>query len=308
MAISSVLSSFIFNLLSAIHSATSSIQSFKQQARTGKSEGTRELWSWESAAKKWYEIPDWQITVLKGCINSVYKLSHAFYLSVCLYLSVFLSSLPPPPPPPPPPLFLILFPPVEGVNKMGPGNLRPKARARRPRPTPSKAISKPSAADDLQTTSTLSVQDVCFLFSFFWGVKGVGVVLYVRNELIWYIMVTALTAWCLTLSHLLQVWGAWGSNPGRHRSHISPSSPAFPSYISGVHDFWVRFLHICDCFINLPLRWSHSVFVDGAFWVRFCCQHSPVKQESKQPTNHHWQYSLIYLVNNVCLCQILSLL
>ena len=66
MAISSVLSSFIFNLLSPICSATSSIQSFKQQARTGKSEGTLDLWSWESSAKKWYEIPDWQITVLKG--------------------------------------------------------------------------------------------------------------------------------------------------------------------------------------------------------------------------------------------------
>ena len=43
MAMSSLLSSFIFNLLSLIHSATSSIQSFKQQARTGKSEGTLDL-------------------------------------------------------------------------------------------------------------------------------------------------------------------------------------------------------------------------------------------------------------------------
>ena len=71
MAISSVLSSFIFNLLSPIHSATSSIQSFKQQARTGKSEGTLDLWSWESSAKKWYERRDWQITVLRGCVYRV---------------------------------------------------------------------------------------------------------------------------------------------------------------------------------------------------------------------------------------------
>ena len=70
MAISSVLSSFIFNLLSPIHSATSSIQSFKQQAKTGKSEGTLDLWSWELSAKK-YEWPDWQITVLKGCVYRV---------------------------------------------------------------------------------------------------------------------------------------------------------------------------------------------------------------------------------------------
>ena len=67
IAVSSVLSFFIFNLLSPIHSATSSIQSFKQKARTGKSEGTLHLWSWESRAKKWYERPDWQITALKGC-------------------------------------------------------------------------------------------------------------------------------------------------------------------------------------------------------------------------------------------------
>ena len=71
IAISSVLSSFIFNLLSLIHSVTSSIQSFKQQARSGKMEGTLDLWRWESSAKKWYERPDWQITVLKGCVYKV---------------------------------------------------------------------------------------------------------------------------------------------------------------------------------------------------------------------------------------------
>ena len=43
----------------------------KQQARTGKSEGTLDLWSWESSAKKWYERPDWQITALKGCVYRV---------------------------------------------------------------------------------------------------------------------------------------------------------------------------------------------------------------------------------------------
>ena len=52
-AISSVLSSFIFKWLSPIHSATSSIQSFKQQKRTGKAKGTL-----ISSTKKWYEIPD----------------------------------------------------------------------------------------------------------------------------------------------------------------------------------------------------------------------------------------------------------
>ena len=71
MAISSVLSLFIFNLLSPIHSATSSIHPFKQQARTGKSGGTLDLWSWESSAKEWYDRPDWQITILKGCVYRV---------------------------------------------------------------------------------------------------------------------------------------------------------------------------------------------------------------------------------------------
>ena len=68
MVTSSVLSSFIFSLLSLIHS---SIQSFKQQARTGKSEGTLDLWSWESSAKKWYERPEWQITVHRKCVYRV---------------------------------------------------------------------------------------------------------------------------------------------------------------------------------------------------------------------------------------------
>ena len=42
---------------------------------------------------------------------------------------------------------------------------------------------------------------------------------------------------------------------------------AFPSYISGVHHFWVRFLRM----------WSFFFFVDGACWVCFCCQRSPIK-------------------------------
>ena len=71
MTIHSVLPSFILSLLSPIHSATSSIHSFKQQARTGKSEGTLDLWSWESSAKKSYERPDWQLTVLRGCVYRV---------------------------------------------------------------------------------------------------------------------------------------------------------------------------------------------------------------------------------------------
>ena len=52
MAMSSVLSWFIFNILSHIHSATSSMQSFKLWTRTGKSEGVLELWSCESSVKK----------------------------------------------------------------------------------------------------------------------------------------------------------------------------------------------------------------------------------------------------------------
>ena len=39
--------------------------------RTGKSEGTLDLWSWESSAKKWYERHEWQIMVLKGCVYKV---------------------------------------------------------------------------------------------------------------------------------------------------------------------------------------------------------------------------------------------
>ena len=58
MAMSAVLSWFIFNILSHIHSATSSIQSFKLWTRAGKFEEVLELWSWESSAKKWYEWPD----------------------------------------------------------------------------------------------------------------------------------------------------------------------------------------------------------------------------------------------------------
>ena len=33
---------------------------------------------------------------------------------------------------------------------------------------------------------------------------------------------------------------------------------------------------VCDRFLIQPLRQSHSVFVDGACWVCFCCWHSPV--------------------------------
>ena len=73
MAMSSVLSWFIFNILSHIHSATSSIQSFKLWTRTVKSEGVLELWSWESSAKKWYKRPDWQMTVRRDCVYKVNK-------------------------------------------------------------------------------------------------------------------------------------------------------------------------------------------------------------------------------------------
>ena len=53
------------------------------------------------------------------------------------------------------------------------------------------------------------------------------------------------------------------------------SSSAFPSYISGVHHLGWDF---CECgrFLIQPLRWLHSVFVDGACWVCFCYRHSPV--------------------------------
>ena len=73
MAMSSVLSWFIFNILSHIHSATSLMQSLKLWTRTGKSEGVLELWSCESSAKKWYEWPDWQMTVLRDCAYKVNK-------------------------------------------------------------------------------------------------------------------------------------------------------------------------------------------------------------------------------------------
>ena len=76
MSLSSVLSSFVFNLLSLIQSATSSIHSFRQQARTGKSEGTLDLWSWEISAKKWCERPDWQMTALCGCVHKVNEKDH----------------------------------------------------------------------------------------------------------------------------------------------------------------------------------------------------------------------------------------
>ena len=72
-AVSSVLSWFIFNILSHIHWVSSSIQSFKLWTRAGKSEGVLELWGWESSAKKWYEWPDWQMTVLRDCVYKVNK-------------------------------------------------------------------------------------------------------------------------------------------------------------------------------------------------------------------------------------------
>ena len=65
--------------------------------------------------------------------------------------------------------------------------------------------------------------------------------------------------------------------------HSSSSSALFFSfffciscYISGVHHFRWDFC-LCDR-LNLtqPLRYSHFVFMDGACWVCFCCQHSPV--------------------------------
>ena len=40
---------------------------------------------------------------------------------------------------------------------------------------------------------------------------------------------------------------------------------------------WVRFLHYMTIFSIQPLRQSHSIFMDGAWWVCFCCRHSPVQ-------------------------------
>ena len=49
-----------------------------------------------------------------------------------------------------------------------------------------------------------------------------------------------------------------------------------PSYISGVHHFWWGFC-VCDHFFLIqPLRWSHSIFMDGACWVYLGCRHSSV--------------------------------
>ena len=33
---------------------------------------------------------------------------------------------------------------------------------------------------------------------------------------------------------------------------------------------------VCDRFFNPILEESHSIFMDGACWVCFCCWHSPV--------------------------------
>ena len=49
-----------------------------------------------------------------------------------------------------------------------------------------------------------------------------------------------------------------------------------PSHISGVYHFGWDFC-VYDCFLIQPLRQSHSIFMDGACWVCFCCQHSSVK-------------------------------
>ena len=38
----------------------------------------------------------------------------------------------------------------------------------------------------------------------------------------------------------------------------------------------VQITCVRDRFLIQPLRLSHSVFVDGACWMCFCCQHSPV--------------------------------
>ena len=75
VAMDLVLSSFICNLLSLIHSTISSIQSFKLWTRAGKSEAILELCKWESSAKKWYEWPDWQMTLQRGCVYKVNKRS-----------------------------------------------------------------------------------------------------------------------------------------------------------------------------------------------------------------------------------------
>ena len=75
-----------------------------------------------------------------------------------------------------------------------------------------------------------------------------------------------------------QGWGQWGHilnslDTLLGMNGLLPPSSAFPSYISGAdhfgRDFWV-----CNCFIIQPLRKSHSVFADGAYWVCFCCVRS----------------------------------
>ena len=69
---SSVLSLFIFNILSFIHSATSSISLSYYGQELGSLRDILELWSWESSAKRWFERPDLQMTLLR---DSVYKVN-----------------------------------------------------------------------------------------------------------------------------------------------------------------------------------------------------------------------------------------
>ena len=61
-------------------------------------------------------------------------------------------------------------------------------------------------------------------------------------------------------------------------NHSDSSSFTFSIYISGVQHFGWDFC-VCDwfgVFLIQPLMKSHSNFVDGACWVCFCCQHSPI--------------------------------
>ena len=52
---------------------------------------------------------------------------------------------------------------VLGVNKMNPGNLRPKVKARHTRDVRTKETNRQPAAEEVPSATTLSVQDVCGL-------------------------------------------------------------------------------------------------------------------------------------------------
>ena len=78
------------------------------------------------------------------------------------------------------------------------------------------------------------------------------------------------------------------------RSFGEYSYSAFPSYISGFTISGESFAHV-TAFLIQPLRLSHSIFMDGACWVCFCCQHY-----NNNNNNNHIQrrYSRFFTISS----------